>query len=623
VTKPADDELRASELTGPPPVLGESEPSLVQAGPAEGRPFLVEAEDVEVRGTERGGIDSVVAGGLPVLAALRTDAGVGANFVLGPCSCRRELVGDRGSILEALLVASALPLVAIQWRPPLGAPPLWSLEIGLTLLPDSHGPRYSAGPMGLRALGDDPPDTAVDLAFYPPPGELTVTGAPDGGLAVGGRFAAAGPVTLLVSTGPVSGPPRVVTAAAHLRAHELRCAGDAGHREQSTLITETGVKEIDDGVGWAAYRLRAALQRAATTAPPATPTSRGSDLFWSGLGALAVGDEDACLRALDSLRPEGETSWIDGAPVSEGALRSLLAARATLLTGNPGAALAAVDSLRGARLPHIHDSSSRASWDLWRLALEWLSDAVLGAAPETDIAWLREEAGRGAHRSGPVRLPMAGERGNGEVGPASLLRLLMGNEGQDVPDRGVMTDPSHDEVLRGWTQLRRGDIDEGYRAWRESLTTGLLEGPSGRGSWDPEGIGAPRAGHVLCGLAYGVLGLAPDAPSGRIRIAPSFPAHLGAFTARGIRLGDTRIDLDYRWGGGRHRFELSPTEGRVPATVIFEPSLVGDRPGTTYIDGQPTDLVPVNEGDRLRFGVQLPLDGRRTVEMEVEGKGKG
>jgi hypothetical protein len=215
---------------------------------------------------------------------------------------------------------------------------------------------------------------------------------------------------------------------------------------------------------------------------------------------------------------------------------------------------------------------------------------------------------------------MAGDREKGEVGPASLLRLLMGGEGKDVPDPGVITDPSRGEFLRGWTQMRRGDIDEGYGTWRNALTTGLLEGPSGRGSWDPEGIGAPGAGHVLCGLAYGILGLAPDAPSGRIHIAPSFPAHLSAFTARGIRLGDTRIDLDYRREGGRHRFELSPTEGQVPATVIFEPSLVGDRPGTTYIDGQPTDLAPVNEGNRLRLGVQLPLDGRRTLEVEVEGK---
>jgi len=119
-------------------------------------------------------------------------------------------------------------------------------------------------------------------------------------------------------------------------------------------------------------------------------------------------------------------------------------------------------------------------------------------------------------------------------------------------------------------------------------------------------------------MAYGILGLAPDAPSGRIHIAPSFPAHIRAFAARGIRLGDTRIDLEYRKEGGRHRFELSPTEGRVPATVLFEPSLPGDRPGTTYIDGQPTDLATVREGNRLRIQVQLPLDGRRTVEVEGE-----
>jgi hypothetical protein len=475
--------------------------------------------------------------------------------------------------------------------------------------------------MGVRALGDDVPDTAVDLVFHPPPGELTVTEAPDGGLAIGGRFAAAGPVTLLLSTGPVSDPPRVVTAAPHLRAHELRCARDAGHQGQSTLTTETGVKEIDDGVAWAAYRLRAALRRTATTAttaPPEALPASGSDLFWSGVGALAVGDEGACLRAIDLLRPEGDTPWIDGVPICEGALRSMLAARATLLTGDPGAALSAVNDLRGEGLPHIYSSSSRASWDLWRLGLEWLSDALLGAAPEEDIVWLREEAGRDVHRPGPVRLPMVGESGDGAVGPASLLRLLLRGERVGVPRPGVMPGPSRGEALGGWTQLRTGDIEEGYRTWRDALTTGLLGGPSGRGSWDPEGIGAPGAGQVLCALAYGILGLAPDAPSGRIHIAPSFPAHLSAFMARGIRLGDARIDLDYRREGGRHRFGLSPTEGRVPVTVIFEPSLIGERPGTTYIDGQPTDLALVSEGDRLRFGIQLPLDGRRTVE--VEGK---
>jgi len=213
---------------------------------------------------------------------------------------------------------------------------------------------------------------------------------------------------------------------------------------------------------------------------------------------------------------------------------------------------------------------------------------------------------------------MAGETGGEKMGPAALLRRLLEGDRGGFPWPGVTPDPSGAEALGGWTQLRRGEIDEGYRTWRNALTAGLLGGPSGRGSWDPEGIGAPGAGHVLCGLAHGILGLAPDAPSGRIHIAPSFPAHLGAFTIRGIRLGDARIDLDYRREGGRHRFELSPTEGRVPATVIFEPSLPGVRPGTTYVDGQPAELAPVNEGDRLRFGVQLPLDGRRTVE--VEGK---
>ncbi len=617
MTVPVDDALRAPTLPAPPPVLGEREPPLVLTGPTEARIFLLEAGSLAVRGTERGGIDSIAAGGLPVLAALRTDAGFGANFVLSPCSCRRELVGARGSILEAVLVASAFPLVAVQWRPPPGAPPLWSLEIGLTLLPGSHGLRHAAGPGGLRARGEASADTAVDLVFHPQPGELTVTAAPDGGLSVHGRLAAAGPVTLMVSAGPVSGQPTVATAAPHLRAHELRCIGDATHEGQATLTTESGVREIDEGVAWAAYRLRASLHRALATARPKTLPTRGSDLFWSGLGALALGDGDACLRAVASLGPEGDTPWFDGAPVSQGALRSILAGRATLLTGDPGPALAATDLLRGERLPHIRSSSSHTSWDLWKLALEWLSDALLGAAPQEDIAWLRAGASDDAGRSGPVRLPMAGESGKDEMGPASLLRLLLGSEAKSASGLRVMTDPSPRESS-GQARLRRSDIDEGYRAWREALATGLLRGPSGRGSWDPEGIGAPRAGQVLGSLAYGLLGLTPDAPSGRIHIAPSFPAHISAFAARGIRLGDTRIDLEYSKESGSHRFELSPTEGRVPATVLFEPSLPGDRSGTTYVDGQPTDLAPVSGGNRLRFRVQLALDGRRTVEVEVE-----
>jgi hypothetical protein len=580
---------------------------------------LVEAGSVEARGTERGGIDSVVASGIPVLADLRTDGGVGANFALSPCSYRRELVGARGSILEHVLVASAFPLVAVQWRPPPGAPQLWSLEIGLTLCPGVRDLRQSMGPSGLRALDNASPRTAVDLAFHPPPGELTVTEGPDGGLAVHTRFAAAGPVTLLVSAGPVTGAPPVVTATPHLQAHERRCAGDASDPGQATLITETGVPKIDDGVAWAVYRLRAALKRAGAEDRTETLPSAGSDLFWSGLGALAVGEEDACLRILDLLRPEGDTPWINGVPVCEGALGALLAARVTLLTGSPGAALAAVDRLRGDGLPHLHSSSSRASWGLWRLALEWLSDSILGAAPKDDIVWLREEAGRDALRPGPVRLPMAGRPEDRQMGPASLLRLLVGGEREGVARQGVTTDPWRDEALGGWTRLRTGDVDQGYRIWREALAAGLMGGPSGRGSWDSKGIGAPGAGHLLCGLAYGILGLAPDAPAGRIRIAPSFPTHLSAFTARGIRLGDTRIDLEYAREGGRHRFELSPSKGRVPATVIFEPSIAGDRLGATYIDGEPADLSPVGEGDRMRVGVQLPLDGPRTVE--VEGKG--
>ena len=613
---PIDESLRAPGLTDPPPVLGSAEPPLVQAGPVEVQPFLVEAGSIEVRGTERGGIDSVVIGGQRVLAALRTDRGMGANVVLSPCSCLRELVGGGGSTLETVLIAPALPLAVVQWRPPHGAPALWSFEVGLTLLPGSHGVRHSAGTSGLRALGKNPPDLAVDLVFHPQPAELTVTEATDGGLAVHGRFAAAGPVTLLLSSGPVSGRPPAVTAAPHLRAHELRCARDASQQGPETLIAGTGVEEIDHGVAWASLRLGAALHRARATDNAEVLSTGGSDLFWSGLGALAVGDGDGCLRALSCMRPEGDTLWVDGRSVSEGALRALLAGGATLLTGDPSPALEVAEHLAVETLLRIRVSTTAHSWDVWQFALEWLVDALLGAAPKAEIERLREEAHRDTDRPGSVRLPMAGEPAQSDAGPASLLRLLLGTEALIPPAAQSVADELLGGALQGWTQLRRGTIDEGYRTWRGTLVSGLMGGPSGRGSWDPEGAGAPVAGQVLAGFARGLLGLAPDAPSGRIRIAPAFPSHLSAFVARRIRLGDTRIDLEYRKEHGRHRFELSPTEGRVPATVIFEPSIPAEGPGRAFIDGQPAELVQVREGNRLRVRAQLPLDGRRTVEVE-------
>jgi hypothetical protein len=126
---------------------------------------------------------------------------------------------------------------------------------------------------------------------------------------------------------------------------------------------------------------------------------------------------------------------------------------------------------------------------------------------------------------------------------------------------------------------------------------------------------------LLCGLAHGLLGLAPDAPSGRIRIAPSFPTHLSAFHARGIRVGEAELDLRYEREGRTHRLRLEPTRGRVPVTVVLEPSVPGATPGATpgeaRVDGVRAELEATAAGARTRFSVQLVLDAPRTVELDA------
>jgi hypothetical protein len=189
----------------------------------------------------------------------------------------------------------------------------------------------------------------------------------------------------------------------------------------------------------------------------------------------------------------------------------------------------------------------------------------------------------------------------------------------------VPTPPEPDTPLGAWALWTARDPDAAWTAWRSLLGRGLAGGAGGRGTWDaaarPPGA-APEAGILLCGLAHGLLGLTPDAPSGRIRIAPSFPDHVSAFRAAGIRVGDAELALGFEREGRTHRLRLEPTRGRAPVTVVLEPSVPGPAPGAppgeARVDGVRADLVAVAAGSRTRFRVQLVLDAPRTVELDVE-----
>jgi hypothetical protein len=114
-----------------------------------------------------------------------------------------------------------------------------------------------------------------------------------------------------------------------------------------------------------------------------------------------------------------------------------------------------------------------------------------------------------------------------------------------------------------------------------------------------------------------MLGVAPDAPVGRIRIAPRFPGHLRSFTVAGIALGETRLRLAYERRGDRHRFTVAPEHAAVPPLLVLEPTVRG-RIRSIRIDGEPAELDAREIGLLSTVPVQLPVDGERTLDVTAE-----
>lgn len=590
---------------GPAPGrLGDAEPPVVRAGVATGAPFLLDGERVAVAGSERRGEHAVWVDGTLVLANLTTDGGSCVNLVAAPSTLRRELLGAHTTLVETTLAAPALPLAAVQWAVPPGGRAVDSLDLAFTVLPAERDIRYHVEGEGVRAVAGAA-GPSVEIRVHPAPSEWVVVEGPAGGLGVRASVPGSSPTTLVVAAGTPEAAARALAAAPHLGAHEIRAAAEADPANLDTLCTATGVPDLDHGIVWATARVRGGARRRA--AP------EGADAFWWGLGALAVGDAESALRALELLRGSAArvVPWALGPSAPTEALAAILAARSTLLSGNPTPARQALAALDPGTLDLRRRDSDDDAWSLWSLALDWLGDALREAASEDDIGRLRQAAALPAGKGG-IRLPMAG--GSPPTGPGGVLRRLV--EGGTVSPLPPF--PSY-ASLGCWAAWVAGDPDGAYTAWRGLLGRGLAGGLHGRGCWDPPTTppgGGATAAVLLCGLSHGLLGLTPDAPSGRIRVAPAFPAHLTSFVARGIRVGEARFTLRFQRDGSAWRLALEPTRGRVPPMVILEPLVPFRLLRETRVDGAPAALDAQREGAGTRVRVQIPLDGPRTLDVD-------
>ena len=100
-------------------------------------------------------------------------------------------------------------------------------------------------------------------------------------------------------------------------------------------------------------------------------------------------------------------------------------------------------------------------------------------------------------------------------------------------------------------------------------------------------------------LLRGVFGWEPDAPNGRARLAPQLPADWPEAAVRGLRVGETTLDVEivqeWRAGGGEQRVVIR-SEGP-PVEVDFVPD------------------VPVGAG-----GLRVNVEGARQVEAGARGR---
>ncbi|MCY3745712.1 MAG: GH116 family glycosyl hydrolase [Acidobacteria bacterium] len=127
-------------------------------------------------------------------------------------------------------------------------------------------------------------------------------------------------------------------------------------------------------------------------------------------------------------------------------------------------------------------------------------------------------------------------------------------------------------------------------------------------------------------LLRGVFGWDPDAPNGSARLAPQLPADWREAAVRGLRVGETTIDVEFRGGPGPEggeRLVLITSEGP-PVAVEFLPDapagaaeVLVTMTGGQWVEVEATDPPP----GTTRPSRAIRVTGGRPAEITVTWKG--
>lgn len=158
---------------------------------------------------------------------------------------------------------------------------------------------------------------------------------------------------------------------------------------------------------------------------------------------------------------------------------------------------------------------------------------------------------------------------------------------------------------QSWTAFVQGRAEEGLRSWLATV--------------DEAGFAEPAA--LVLPLVHGLIGVEPDSPLQRLRLAPCIPAAWPRFEAERIRVGDADVSLRYEREASRHTYSIEQDSGAIPLTLIFEPLLPAQELIAARVDGRTARLDTRAVGRRLQVPLQIVLDHERTVELHVADNG--
>ncbi len=431
---------------------------------------------------------------------------------------------------------------------------------------------------------------------------------------LGARLLASERLTLVVSAtrgvppenaGPATDPVRLVTAR----------ATDRQRRLSFGLTVSATDPLVGQALRWAGMRLPdflaavtggPRLEVAAGYGPGARPRRSAVAALRVGLAALGAGDPRLAGEVAEIALRDAESARVDAEVEETGARRFL---RAWAHPPAPGEVDAAAAGLL------LHARYFLWTGDAGPIGAAWarLMEQARLLAP-----FLSETASTASRAGAPAVDP--------RVASAALDQLVLaaeslGHEAEAKPLRAAArTHAPADVAARafswagGWGEWFEGATSEGFATWSALAAGGFHHG---RAMW-PGRAGpddAASAAGVLCGIAYGMLGIEPDMPRSRLRLRPQLPESWELLALQGLRFGDIVVTLDFRRGGDVDRFEVEQVEGSTPLRLVLEAAVPGVITGIR-VDGRPADLAPRPWGERTLVPVQLVLDGRRVLEVE-------